>query len=1142
MELAKEELHSADTQASVQEEAEPTPGAHSTPGTETPPRSGSVHYDSPMIWKDEAAGDSSSIDDLYQDPSDSYTGGLFPGSASFDWSSPDSSGEGRNHEGGQENCEERASRPGNSRIPGKDHRRYYHSHWRLEYLMDFNARSHSMICMVCGSSLATLKLSTIKRHIQQKHPYSLNWTPCEKEVIIGGWDAHLCVDAQTLTGGEEQGADGTAVSPGPKKKRRRLPLVAKGSWRSVLGSELNLPPPPDRSQIEQYMNESYKRWLRLEFLMDYDCQGDKLYCMMCSTSLPSLSINDIKNHILDNHPSSIYFHPAQKGFIVESWINRKETPEEIVHVKDEMDEDEDKDVEDDMAKNDSKEDCDQADGKITEQSFQKYVGKKSVNGEAKEKGEQKNVEVWEKDDLKPSKAQHLKKSKLKARNVISLEEEKTREENHLEEERIIEEAYLNDDLKAKVAKKLEEQWTTREATLLKEQEKAREAQLQEKEQQKSTELKLLEEKHNARETKLEKEQRKTKEAQMSEGENHKGREAQLKEEYLAIETPLLANEETGKEVKTLEEEQCKAKDAQLEEQSKSTETLLKEKAVQTLSREQQCEQENIVRIESQKTVEPFMMLKGQVLNSVVETAIRNMKKEQEKQSCPKLVEEGTKWSIIPEKQIIQVQQVPQVQQTPAVLGIGVPLLKMETPTPIIITRVSVLPEHTVVTPPKPSTSSDASKSYRVIAPKGTEELQNQKLCGITESSQLPAGVLSLWEVCLWQDNSCTSMSTFQCNAYQLRWRLDYMMDYNGLRGSVVCMYCCSSLTVLKESSIRRHIAQKHPHTSHFSAEQKAAIIVDWENKLSEVRKLVAKQNKEGVIIDPGLTSFKVSECDAVEEEEQETNWAATLSEGKGASWEFVFGRGQGSAPKDPGKYQHDRWKLEFLMDYTPNKDGLICMVCGVTLINPKISTVKMHIQQKHPDTIYLSDQEKAVVIEEWEQRLSAGKQGSSHQTGDDEICIEIKEDATASETHGSSAASCAPRTEIILPTISKPSKPAAALPPPCNTAKRSYKDRWRTEFMMDYDCRRQGLICMVCGGTLATLKVSTIKRHIVQVHPYSVDFTPEERQRILEAYSEMALHYIHSEECFKAQPQEKATGRKRKAAAIEEHVEPLNYT
>lgn len=167
MKPAKEERTSGDMESSAlsEEDAELTLGTNTTSGTESPSRSGSIDHDSPMmIGKEEAAGDSSSIDVLYPDPSDSYTGGLFPGSTSFDWSSPDSSGEGRNHEGGQENCEERASRPGNSRIPGKDHRRYYHSHWRLEYLMDFNARSHSMICMVCGSSLATLKLSTIKRH------------------------------------------------------------------------------------------------------------------------------------------------------------------------------------------------------------------------------------------------------------------------------------------------------------------------------------------------------------------------------------------------------------------------------------------------------------------------------------------------------------------------------------------------------------------------------------------------------------------------------------------------------------------------------------------------------------------------------------------------------------------------------------------------------------------------------------------------------------------------------------------------------------------------------------------------------------------------------------------------------------------
>lgn len=78
--------------------------------------------------------------------------------------------------------------------PGRDHRRYYHEYWRSEYLMDFDWQRHGMICMVCGSSLATLKLSTIKRHIRQKHPYSLLWSESDKEVIRSGWESHLSLE------------------------------------------------------------------------------------------------------------------------------------------------------------------------------------------------------------------------------------------------------------------------------------------------------------------------------------------------------------------------------------------------------------------------------------------------------------------------------------------------------------------------------------------------------------------------------------------------------------------------------------------------------------------------------------------------------------------------------------------------------------------------------------------------------------------------------------------------------------------------------------------------------------------------------------------------------------------------------------
>lgn len=130
--------------------------------------------------------------------------------------------------------------------------------------------------------------------------------------------------------------------------------------------------------------------------------------------------------------------------------------------------------------------------------------------------------------------------------------------------------------------------------------------------------------------------------------------------------------------------------------------------------------------------------------------------------------------------------------------------------------------------------------------------------------------------------------------------------------------------------------------------------------------------------------------------------------------------------------------------------------------------------------------------------------------------------------------------EDVSPEISKPSKTAkkdksvsggkgksrdgstAATPLrhghyPGKDQRRNYQVRWRVEYLMDYDCRRHGLICMVCGATLATLKVSTIKRHIQQVHPHSLDYNPEEKQQALLSYNQTALHFIHSDDCFTSQ-------------------------
>ncbi|XP_073410654.1 zinc finger translocation-associated protein isoform X3 [Dendrobates tinctorius] len=1183
---------------------------------------------------DTSYASSISVDAMYPDPSDSFPGGLFPGS--FDWSSPDSSSEGRNNIGGvagQEACEEKASRPGNSRVPGKDHRRYYHNHWRLEYLMDFNPRCHSMNCMVCGSSLATLKLSTIKRHIRQKHPYSIYWTPSDKEVIISSWEAHLGVDAQTLAGSEEHMAENMKAKTGPKKKRRRLPPVAKGTWRPVLGPDCPLPSPMDKTQLEQYMNESLKRWFRLEFLMDFNYQGNQLHCMSCTMTLPSLCLTDIKHHILDNHPTSLQYSHSQKSVIINAWINRKENPEmeregDMTPVM-ELDGDMTPEIREDMDDDKEKEKLPKKDGKcdtVAQKSAKprpknRKLKAKSSTGlmekdiefgeektntcstemmEEEERLEASDMELLEDEESITEDDQLLDKEEWDTKDLqrIADEEWKVRKKHLLESLRILEEQQKpreehaarkgqileEEKKKTKETQLLKEEKKTREKQLLEEQEKDREyalleepqkltdAQLPEEKKMKAKESNLQEEKkRKAEETQLQEEKRKAKEAQIQEEEKKNAHEVQMQEEETrkAKEAELSEEEKPNTKELHLQEEEKIREDHQLEEKKTNANPahLLKEENGNAT--EDQLLDEDMIKIEELEILEieeleedtpkdQELKLKEEKevssevqnvvreitvkledhqyadvsMNKTEKTQIINHVQAEKIQVRAKMGEGGKPQPKVTETRIIKVTPMP---QAPTVLGIGLPMIKMKTPTPLIITRVSVLPEHTILqaAKPKPSTSAEISKTYRVIAPKVTPpDSQNQTTSASTDASQSPAGVdPTVWEVSMSRANSG---SVTPSNLYQLRWRSEYMMDFNGVRGSVVCMYCSSSLTVLKESSIRRHIAQKHAHTVNFTAEEKAAVILDWENKLTNVKKIGVKPNKEGSGIgDKGVNISNVPDGDSVEPQEEESNWTGVLPEGKGASWEFAFGRLQGKV-KDPGRYQHDRWKLEFLMDYTPAKDGLICMVCGVILMNPKISTVKMHIQQKHPDTTYLSDQEKAVVMEEWEQKLAAGHKPGRHTHGRDEICIEINEDSINTESNGSSVTVSSPHPEIVLPALSKTPKTTPSLPPPCNSAKPNYQVRWRTEFMMDYDCRRQGLICMVCGGTLATLKVSTIKRHIVQVHPYSVDFTAEERKRILDAYSEMALHYIHSEECFKTQPQKEVKGHKRKLAAMEE--------
>ncbi|XP_069564136.1 LOW QUALITY PROTEIN: zinc finger translocation-associated protein [Brachyistius frenatus] len=243
---------------------------------------------------------------------------------------------------------QRASRPGLSRIPGRDHRRYYHEYWRSEYLMDFDPQRHGMICMVCGSSLATLKLSTIKRHIRQKHPDSLLWSAADKEVIRSGWESHL-----SLGGGQR--SYGSAAGPSPQEEEDVLhsgqhaaeppdPVTPQEqpqrplslSPRSV---EDDAPPPqedeqnlpgPSAQTLERYLNDSLHAWFRQEFLMEYEAEAGRLLCMVCGAELPSLHLDHIKSHVLDTHPNSLVYSSEEKHCILQAWAQTHEESDNTV--------------------------------------------------------------------------------------------------------------------------------------------------------------------------------------------------------------------------------------------------------------------------------------------------------------------------------------------------------------------------------------------------------------------------------------------------------------------------------------------------------------------------------------------------------------------------------------------------------------------------------------------------------------------------------------------------------------------------------------------------------------------------------------------------------------------------------------------
>ncbi|XP_078064258.1 uncharacterized protein LOC144490378, partial [Mustelus asterias] len=225
------------------------------------------------------------------------------------------------------------------------------------------------------------------------------------------------------------------------------------------------------------------------------------------------------------------------------------------------------------------------------------------------------------------------------------------------------------------------------------------------------------------------------------------------------------------------------------------------------------------------------------------------------------------------------------------------------------------------------------------------------------------------------------------------------------------------------------------------------------------------------------------------------------------------------AGRDHRRYYQERWKMEYLMDYDCLRHGLVCMVCGSTLATLKLSTIKRHILQKHQDTMLLTRTEKEVVIATWIDHLLSH---SYPQEKSDTLAFQ----PTAVQTHPAPVPA-----EATLRPDAAPVEAALRLDPTTapgcegggrrpgkeaawrrtgKPVRRYYQERWRSEYLMDYDCLRNGLVCMVCGSALATLKLSTIKRHILQKHRASLSLSPGQRDIVMATWVEQLLNQSQS--------------------------------
>ncbi|XP_030074972.1 uncharacterized protein LOC115480439 isoform X3 [Microcaecilia unicolor] len=186
--------------------------------------------------------------------------------------------------------------------------RKFYSGWRKEYLMDYDTSTSQMVCMVCEKMLATVRLATITRHIQDCHSNTLNLPHQVRQTILKSWELRR---PQLLT----EPMDKNAL---PEKTGKKPCQLDKTLEKESLPELKHVSLEPSISPVlhRRYFQDHW----RTRYLVEYDWHSDKMVCLVCGMSMGSMRICTIKRHAQRRHPSSLTFSTEKRQQLLKSWL------------------------------------------------------------------------------------------------------------------------------------------------------------------------------------------------------------------------------------------------------------------------------------------------------------------------------------------------------------------------------------------------------------------------------------------------------------------------------------------------------------------------------------------------------------------------------------------------------------------------------------------------------------------------------------------------------------------------------------------------------------------------------------------------------------------------------------------------------